>query len=146
VKGGTVLKEQLRFDDVNVGQEIPSYTTTVSTARSAVWAAANRDFSAYHFDHDCARERRLPQAIVNGRFKIVILIKLLTDWIGPEGWLCRIAAQHRGMDLTGNAMVVKGIVKDKIEKQGQKLVECDVWIEDPEGNKTSPGNATVALP
>jgi len=71
---------------------------------------------------------------------------LLTDWIGAEGWVCRIAAQHRGMDLTGRSMIVKGVVRDEIEKQGQKLVECEVWIEDPEGNRTCPGNATVALP
>ncbi len=50
------------------------------------------------------------------------------------------------MDLTGNPMVVKGVVRDKVEEQGQKLVECEVWIEDLEGNRTCPGNATVALP
>lgn len=140
------MKKQLSFNDIKVGMEIPSYTTTVSTRRSVVWAAACRDFDPIHYDHDYAKERKLPQAIVNGRFKVALLIRLLTDWIGAEGWVCRIAAQHRGMDLTDNPMVVKGVVRDKIEKQGQKLVECDVWIEDPEGNRTCPGKATVALP
>ena len=140
------MKEELRFEDVHVGLEIPSYEVNISTARSAVWAAANRDFSAYHYDHDCARARKLPQAIVNGRFKIALLTKYLTDWIGSEGWLFRIAAQHRGMDLTGNLMVFRGIVTSKAKKDGEKLVECDVWIEDPEGNRTCRGNATIMLP
>lgn len=43
-------------------------------------------------------------------------------------------------------MVIKGIVRAKIGTPEQKLVECDVWIEGPEGNRTCPGNATVALP
>ena len=140
------MKGQLTFDGIEVGMGIPSYTTSVSTRRSAVWAAACRDFDPIHYDHEYAREKKLPQAIVNGRFKVALLIKLLTDWIGAEGWVCRIAAQHRGMDLTDNRMAVKGVVRDKVEKQGQRLVECDVWIEDPDGNKTCLGNATVALP
>jgi len=140
------LKKRLGFNDVKVGMEIPGYTTTVSTRRSVVWAAASRDFDPIHYDHNYAKERKLPQAIVNGRFKIALLIKLLTDWIGPEGWVCRIAAQHRGMDLTGNRMMVRGIVQDKIDQQGQKLVGCEVWIEDPDGNRTCTGDATVALP
>ena len=53
-----------------------------------------------------------------------------------QGWL----------DLTGKPMTVKDVVKDKVEEAGQKLVECDIWVEDPEENKTCPGNATVALP
>lgn len=139
------MQRQLRFNDIKVGMEIPSFTTTVSTTRSAMWAGASGDFSAYHYDHDVARARKLPQAIVNGRFKVAILLRLLTDWVG-EGWVCRLAVQHRGMHLTDSPLLVKGIVQDKVEKQGQKLVECEIWIEDPQGNRTSRGEATVALP
>jgi hypothetical protein len=50
------------------------------------------------------------------------------------------------MDMIDKDVVARGVVKAKRQDGGQNLVDLEVWTEDPEGNKTTPGEATVALP
>jgi hypothetical protein len=37
-------------------------------------------------------------------------------------------------------------VDRKYQEEGQYLVECTIWLENAEGQSTTPGTATVALP
>ena len=41
---------------------------------------------------------------------------------------------------------VKGVVTKKYVENGENLVECDIWLENHKGEKTTPGSALVALP
>jgi hypothetical protein len=34
----------------------------------------------------------------------------------------------------------------KYEEGGEHLVECEIWVENGKGEKTTPGSALVALP
>ncbi len=43
-------------------------------------------------------------------------------------------------------MTCRGVVTAKRQEGGENLVELEVWTENPEGQKTTPGTATVALP
>ena len=42
-------------------------------------------------------------------------------------------------------LVCRGIVRAKREEGGQKLVDLEIWTENPQGQKTTPGTATVRL-
>jgi hypothetical protein len=37
-------------------------------------------------------------------------------------------------------------VTKKYIKNGQHFVDCEIWLENGEGEKTTPGSATVILP
>jgi hypothetical protein len=58
----------------------------------------------------------------------------------------KFGVQYRGMDLINKPITVKGVVTGKRQEGGENLVELDVWTEDADGKKTTPGTATVALP
>ena len=70
----------------------------------------------------------------------------MTDWIGEGGTLRKLNCQYRGMDVPGDTLTCKGTVTRKYQEGGQNLVDCDIWVENPEAQKTTPGSATVALP
>ena len=40
----------------------------------------------------------------------------------------------------------KGVVTAKRTENGRNLIDLEIWTEDPTGQKTTPGTATVALP
>ena len=42
-------------------------------------------------------------------------------------------------------IVCKGKVTRKWEEGGERLAELEVWTENAEGKKTTPGSATVVL-
>ena len=122
------------------------------------WAAAAADFNPLHFDLPFAESQGVGKPIVHGQLKRAWLIQLMTDWIGPEGWLKKFSCQFRGMDYPLNMKSItepaedkvthwcKGKVTDKRIENGDHLVDCEIWVEDEKGKRTTPGTATVVLP
>ena len=84
--------------------------------------------------------------ILHGALKNAFLGQFMTDWAGPLGTLRRLSCQYRGMDFPGQPITAKGTVGRKYQEAGQFLVDCTIWLENPDGQNTTPGSATVALP
>jgi len=140
------MAKQLKYEDVKEGMEVPTIVKETSIRMAAEWAGASGDYDPIHYDNEYAKLRRFPKAIVNGRQKAAWLMQLMTSWIGDEGFLKKLSCQHRGMDIIGDPVKCKGVVVKKYIQDGECLIECDIWTENPEGEKTAPGKATVALP
>ena len=66
--------------------------------------------------------------------------------MGPDGELKRLVCQYRGMDIPGTPVIIKGVVTKKYQDKGADLVDCEIWLENEKGERTTPGSATVALP
>ena len=67
----------------------------------------------------------------------------MTDWIGEYGMLKKLSVQYRGMDTPNGPIIAKGIV---VKKGVDGEIECNIWLENSSGEKTTPGSATVYLP
>jgi hypothetical protein len=50
------------------------------------------------------------------------------------------------MDQPGSKVVCKGRVTRKYVENGQHMVDCEIWLENAKGEKTTPGSATAILP
>jgi acyl dehydratase len=140
------MAAQVYFEDVKEGDEIPSLKKNCSTQQLVLWAAGSGDFYQIHYDQDFARNTGLQGIIVHGALKHAFLGQLIHDWIGEKGEIRKFGCSYRSMDLPNQDIVCRGVVKKTYEDGGRKLVDLDVWTENPEGKKTSPGTATVALP
>lgn len=137
---------QLYFEVVAEKMALPILVNPTSSRMSAMWAAASGDFDPIHYDKDFALAQKLPDIIVNGRFKLALLAQLMTNFMGPHGRLRKISARHQGMDIVGRNLTAKGTVTKKYSQGEEHLVDCDIWVENPEGEKTSLGSATITLP
>ena len=140
------MAKQLTYEDIKESTEIPTLVKETSTRMAAEWAGASGDYDPIHYDNEYAKLRRFPKAIVNGRQKVAWLMQLMTSWIGDGGFLKKLECKHRGMDIIGDPVKCKGVVVKKYIENGECLVECEVWTENPKGEKTTPGKATVSLP
>ena len=137
---------QLDFEDVEEGMEIPTLVKNPTTQQLVKYAGASGDYYQIHYDQEYARDNGLPNVILHGALKNAFLGQVMTDWIGEHGALKKLSAQYRGMDTPGTPIYGKGIVKKKRVENGDNLVECEIWLENAEGKKTTPGQAVVALP
>ena len=140
------MVEQLHFEDVAEGMELPTLRKDPTTRQLVMYAGASGDFYEIHYDQDVARVSGLSSVVLHGALKCAFLGQLLTDWIGTEGTLKRLSAQYRGLDMPGSPIYCKGVVKRVYDEGGEHLVECEVWIENSRGEVTTPGSAVVALP
>ena len=140
------MAKQICFEDVEVGQEIPTLKKHPTPEQLVRWAGASGDYNPIHYNAEAAAAQGLPGTVVHGRLKSAFLCQLVTDWIGERGKLVAISCQHLGMDVPSKDMLCKGKVTAKYEKDGQRIVECEVWVENDNGQKTAPGTAKAALP
>lgn len=140
------MAEQVYWEDVKEGDEIPRLKKNCSTQQLVLWAAASGDFYQIHYDQDFARATGLKGIIVHGALKNAFLGQLLHDWVGERGRIKRFGCSYRGMDYPNQDIICRGVITRKYQENGEHLVDLDIWTENPEGQKTSPGTATVALP
>jgi acyl dehydratase len=140
------MAEQIHYEDINVGDEIPKLVKNCTTQQLVMWAAGSGDMYPIHYDKDFAAGNGLPGVIVHGALKNAFLGQMLHDWAGEKGQIKTYGCQYRGMDVPGQDITCRGVITNKAQEGGQNLVELDIWTENPEGNKTTPGKATVILP
>ena len=137
------MADQLYFEDVEEGMELPTLRKDPTTQQLVMYAGASGDFYQIHYDRQFALGNGLPDVILHGALKNAFLGQLMTDWVGEHGRLARLSVQYRGMDVPGTPIFAKGVVTKKGE-DGE--VECDIWLENAEGKRTTPGSAEVVLP
>ena len=138
--------QQTLFEDVAVGQEIPSLAKTCTPRQLVQWAAASGDFYEIHYDLDHAKQLGHPGLLVHGALKHAFLGQLLHDWVGPAGRIVRFGCSYRGVDRPGTPIAVRGVVRKVWREDAEGLVELDIWCEDDTGTRTTPGTAVVTLP
>jgi acyl dehydratase len=135
----------VKWNDVSEGMELPPMTKNCSTQQLVQWAAGSGDFYQIHYDKDFALGTGLTNLIVHGALKNAFLGELVHNWIGNEGRIKKYGCSYRGMDYPNEDIVCKGTVTKKYEDGGEKLVDLEIWTENPKGQKTTPGFATVSL-
>ena len=140
------MAQQVYWEDVTEGMAISPLVKEPTTQQLVKYAGASGDYYQIHYDKDFAAGNDLDGVILHGALKNAFLGQLMTQWMGPEGVLKKLSCQYRGMDFPDQTITGKGRVTRKYQERGQNLVECEIWLENPKGEKTTPGAATVALP
>lgn len=140
------MAAELSYEDVRVGAALPALVKHPSTRQLVMWAGASGDFVEIHYDKDWAMANGLPGVIVHGALKASFLGQLLTDWMGAGGILKELECRYEGLDFPGEDLTCKGKVVAKRVEGSELLVVCEVWTENPRGEKTTTGKAIVALP
>ena len=133
------------FDEVTVGDEIPSLAKTPDRPQLVKYAAGSGDFNPLHWDPDFPQAREIGDNIVHGRMKYASLGEMLSNWLAHRGRIRTMSCQYRGMDMRGATFVCRGVVTSKREEGGDKIVELEIWTESGDGRRTTPGRAVVVL-
>jgi hydroxyacyl-ACP dehydratase HTD2-like protein with hotdog domain len=126
---------------LKAGDEIPELVKNPTTQQLVQYAGASGDFYQIHYDQDFARGVGLPGVILHGLLKAAFLGQLVTEWLGERGTLKAFEVSYRGIDQPGRAYRCLG----RVAKVDGDQVELEVWGEDPDGNRTTVGSATVEI-
>ncbi len=136
-----------KWSDVTEGMEIPALKKKPTSQQLVQWAAGSGDFYQIHYDKDFAISTGLKGIIVHGALKNAFLGQLVHDWAGNKAKIQKYGCSYRGMDYPNEEMTCRGIVTKKYQDdKGNKLADLEIWTENPQGQKTTPGTATVWFP
>ena len=166
--------EVLYWEDVAVGDEIPTIGVGPFTSSDSVAFHAAQQGHCVAFDMNWERRKtgafgrpRLPDpetplaaslmfvhvadrpgALAYGlgyQFE-GLLGRLLTDWIGDDGFLKVLDCRFRALPFVGDVFYMKGTVTGKRSENGEHLADLDVRIDNHDGELIVSGSATVRLP
>jgi acyl dehydratase len=137
---------ELCFEDVEVGTEIGPLIKYPDVRRAVMWAGVSGDYNPVHYDIESARSQGLPDIIVHGQLIGCFLGQLMTDWIGENGVLRKLSCNYRRMSFPNDHITCCGQVINKYVDGADHYVECDIWVENPQKERTVTGKAVVILP
>ena len=89
--GVTVTTKTLRYDDVNVGDELPPRDVPLTRTLIVATAIASRDYQDVHHDPGLAQERGSKDIFMNILSTNGFVGRFVTDWAGPDAVLKKVA-------------------------------------------------------
>ena len=139
---------QLYFEDVAVGAATPQREygplTTVVTVR---WAGLQENWQHLHYDRDHVRQHNgLKTFIASGAYRQALLMRMLTDWIGPRGWLRKISIRHTYSTFEGDMMRFRAEITEKSADSSDSWIACDLAGTNQDGKQILTGRCTLSLP
>jgi acyl dehydratase len=139
---------QLHFEDVAVGDSVPLRTygplTIVDTVR---WAGLQENWQHLHYDRDHVRQHNgLSTFIASGAYRQALLMRMLTDWIGPRGWLRKLSVRHTHSTFEGDLMKFGGRIIEKAADPADGWIVCEIEGSNQTNRQILTGRSTVILP
>lgn len=137
--------EDLMWEDVHEGQELPEVVMPITVTRCVYLASATRDFSPQHSNRDyCVERSKTKDVFVNTPFNVGMVSRLLTDWAGPRSVVRRVKVAMKQNVCAGDDMILTGKVIKKYIENGDHRVDVDIMISTQEG-PTTPCSGTLSL-
>jgi acyl dehydratase len=131
----------LRYDDVQVGDELPPLAVPLTRTLIVATAIASRDYQDVHHDPTLAVERGSPDIFMNILSTNGFVGRFITDWAGPDATIRKVAIRLGAPNHPGDTMVMTGSVTAKEDG----VVDVAVRGANSRGDHVT-GTVRVALP
>jgi acyl dehydratase len=139
------MPAKVKYDSVKVGDAIPSITIeNVSRPDFVRYAGASGDFVPLHYDQAFVEAAGIPTVFAQGMWTAGCLGRCLTDYAGA-GNVRRYRVRFSRQVWPGDTLTCRGKVTNKIEKDGEKLLEGDVEVINQKGEAAIKGNFVVLV-
>jgi acyl dehydratase len=135
------------YDDVEVGQSLPTRSFPLVRADLIRYAGASGDFNPIHWNARFAVGVGLPDVIAHGMVTMAIAARIVTDWIGDPGAVVDYSVRFTKPvvvpdDGIGALLEVAGVVLEKLD---DGLVRIDLIARSGEDKVLGMARALVRL-
>ncbi|MBS0467147.1 MAG: MaoC family dehydratase [Proteobacteria bacterium] len=135
--------KQRRFDDVQVGDELPALAVPITVQLIAGGAIATRDYFPGHVDKDAAQALGSPHVFMNILTTNGLVQRFVEAWAGGAGAPLRDLRIKLGApNYPGDTMTFSGSVTDK--RDSDRSVEVTLKGKNQYGNHVN-GTVRVCL-
>ncbi|GAA4606358.1 MaoC family dehydratase [Actinoallomurus liliacearum] len=109
----------VKYDEVEVGQELPAKTYPVQRVDLVKYAGASGDFNPIHWDEPFAKSVGLPDVIAHGMFTMAQGGRYVTDWAGDPSAVVDYGVRFSSMVVVphddGTEIEISGVIEDKLD-------------------------------
>jgi hypothetical protein len=137
----TTATSTLRYDDVQVGDEVPTLVIPLTRTLIVATAIASRDYQDVHHDPGLAQERGSPDIFMNILSTNGFVGRFITDWAGPDAILKSVKIRLGAPNHPGDTMTMTG----KVSAKHDGVVEVQIRGANEIGDHVT-GTVAVELP
>ena len=114
------MAASVRYDDVEVGTQLPSKSFPLQRVNLVMYAGASGDFNIIHWNERIASAVGLPNVIAHGMLTMASAGRVVTDWLGDPGALVDYGVRMTRPvvvpdDERGAVVEVTGVVGAKLD-------------------------------
>jgi acyl dehydratase len=140
-------RQKIFFEDAAIGIEIPTAAYGPMDRNGYIAAAIIlRDGNPLHLDRVYARDRGLPDVVQQGPLNQSYLYRFITDWLHRPWDFRRTRIRFVANAFPEDILSCRGVVIRTRRENNEALVDCSIWQERQNGEKTLVGEATFVLP
>jgi acyl dehydratase len=137
----------MKYDEVEVGQELPARAYPVRRIDLVKYAGASGDFNPIHWNETFAKSVGLPDVIAHGMFTMAQAGRYVTDWAGDPGALVDLGVRFSSMVVVPNddgaEINVTGVIDKKLDDNAVVLA---LTVRSAGEKVLTRAKATVRLP
>ncbi|HJY83901.1 MAG TPA: MaoC/PaaZ C-terminal domain-containing protein [Candidatus Binatia bacterium] len=133
----------LYFEDIEEGDELPAIDLFLGKDQVRQYARTAGMYVPRFTDDEGARAEGLPGMIAPGVMSMGLLARMISEW-NSAAQIKRIGTTFRSPVLPDRDVHLRGAVTQKDETN--HTAECDIWIENDDGERWVIGTTTIALP
>ena len=127
-----------RFDDVQVGDQLPGQTFSLTRADLVRYAGASGDFNPIHYSDRFARQVGLPGVIAHGMLTIATAVRVVSAWAGDPGVVVQYGVRFTKPvpvdDVDGAQLQVGGVVAVKDDEARTVRVDLTATTAGQDGS------------
>jgi len=131
------------FEEIEEGDELPGIDLFLSKDQVRQYARTAGMYVPRFTDDEGARAEGLPGMIAPGVMSMGLLARMISEW-NSAAQIKRIGTTFRSPVLPDRDVHLRGAVTQKDETN--HTAECDIWIENDDGERWVIGTTTIALP
>lgn len=113
------MTAQVKYDEVEVGTELPAQTYPVDRLNLVMYAGASGDFNPIHWRESVAKAVGLPDVIAHGMFTMAQGGRYVTDWVGDPACVVDYGVRFSSMvvvpDQGGAELEISGKIEEKLD-------------------------------
>ncbi|SEG72547.1 MaoC like domain-containing protein [Nonomuraea solani] len=141
------MTDTVKYDDIEVGQQIPAVDYNVRRLNLVMYAGASGDFNQIHWNERFAKMVGLPDVIAHGMYTMAQAGRFVTDWAGDPGAVVDFGVRFSSMvvvpdDDEGATVSVSGVVEEKL---ADKRVVVQLTAKSGDARVLSKARAVVQL-
>ena len=131
---------------VAAGQELPPLVKgPITKDHLRAYADASGDPNPMHTDEEFAKNAGYPGVFAHGMLSMGYLSEFLVQ-AGGVGSVRKFRTRFAKLTWPGEVITCRGRVTRVADEDGVRVVECECWTENGEGERKLVGNAVLTLP
>lgn len=136
---------EINFSTLNVGDEIPSFTThPISRTTLALFAGASGDHNPIHIDIDFAQKAGMEDVFAHGMLSMAYMAQVVTNWV-PQSRMKGYSTRFASITHLKDKITCRGKITETLEKDGENLVRLELTAANQDGDIKLQGEALVSL-